>query len=57
MAKKKFDLNLVLSIIFAVISAFYMYPIAMVVFNSLKVETAISTNTAFALPTAETEGE
>ena len=54
MAKKKFDLNLVLSIIFAVISAFYMYPIAMVVFNSLKVETAISTNTAFALPTAET---
>ena len=54
MAKKKFDLNFVLSIIFAVISAFYMYPIAMVVFNSLKVETAISTNTAFALPTAET---
>ena len=54
MAKKKFDLNLVLSIIFAVISAFYMYPIAMVVFNSLKVETAISTNTAFALPNAET---
>ena len=54
MAKKKFDLNLVLSIIFALISAFYMYPIAMVIFNSLKVETAISTNTAFELPTAET---
>ena len=54
MTKKKFDINLLLSILFAVISAFYMYPIAMVVFNSLKVETAISTNTAFALPTAET---
>ena len=54
MTKKKFDVNLLLSIIFAVIAAIYMYPIVMVVLNSLKVETAISTNTAFALPTAET---
>ena len=31
-----------------------MYPIAMILFNSLKLETAISTNTAFALPSADT---
>ena len=54
MAKKKFDWNLLLTIIFAVICAIYMYPIVMVILNSLKVESAISTNTAFALPTAET---
>lgn len=54
MTKKKFDLNLFLSICFAVICAFYMYPIMMILFNSFKVETAISTNTAFVLPTAET---
>ena len=54
MTKKKFDINFLLSILFSVVAAFYMYPIAMVVFNSLKVETAISTNTAFQLPNAET---
>ena len=54
MTKKKFDLNFFLSLCFAVICAFYMYPIMMILFNSFKVETAISTNTAFVLPTAET---
>ena len=47
MAKKKFDVNFLLTIIFAVVAAIYMYPIVMVVFNSLKVESAISTGTAF----------
>ena len=54
MAKKKFDLNFFLTICFAVVAAIYMYPIVMVVLNSLKVESAISTGTAFALPSAET---
>ena len=54
MTKKKFDLNFLLTILFSLVSAVYMYPIFMVVINSLKVETAISTNTAFKLPTAET---
>ena len=54
MTKKKFDINLLLSIIFSLVAAVYMYPIAMVVFNSLKIETAISTNTAFDLPNAAT---
>jgi raffinose/stachyose/melibiose transport system permease protein len=31
-----------------------MYPIVMVLLNSFKVETAISTSTAFQFPTAET---
>ena len=54
MTKTKFDLNFLLTIIFSVISAVYMYPIFMLVINSLKLDNAISTNTAFALPTAET---
>ena len=54
MTKKKFDVNLLLSIIFSLVAAVYMYPIAMVVFNSLKLENSISTNTAFDLPNAET---
>ena len=37
MAKKKFDLNFLLTIIFSVVSAIYMYPIVMVILNSLKV--------------------
>lgn len=45
--------NRIISIIMAVVSLFYMYPIFMVLMNSLKVESAISTNTAFQLPTGE----
>ena len=42
------------TIFFSVLCVLYMYPIVMVVLNSLKVETAISTGTAFQLPTGET---
>ncbi|MBQ6948560.1 MAG: carbohydrate ABC transporter permease, partial [Firmicutes bacterium] len=42
------------TIFFSVISALYMYPIVMVVLNSLKQERFISTGTSFDLPTAET---
>ena len=38
----------------AVVSLLYVYPIFMVLINSLKVESAISTGTAFALPGADT---
>ena len=31
-----------------------MYPVMMIIFNSFKKETAISTSTVFELPTAET---
>ncbi|MBR2028026.1 MAG: carbohydrate ABC transporter permease [Oscillospiraceae bacterium] len=46
--------NAIWSVILGVLSIAYMYPIVMILFNSLKAERAISTNTAFKLPTAET---
>ena len=42
------------TIFFSVVCVLYMYPIVMVVMNSLKKETAITTATTFDLPTAET---
>lgn len=52
--KKKPGLGLLGTIFFTVLAALYMYPIVMVVLNSLKVETAITTASAFELPTADT---
>lgn len=52
--KKKPGLGLLGTIFFTVLAALYMYPIIMVVLNSLKVETAITTASAFELPTADT---
>ena len=46
--------NTLLTVFLALLSFAWIYPVIMILFNSLKVETAISTNTAFALPTAET---
>lgn len=54
MAKAKKSSNRFWSIIMTVVCVLWMYPIFMVLMNSLKVETAISTSTAFQLPTAET---
>lgn len=42
------------TIVLTLVSVLYMYPIVMVLMNSLKVETAITTAGAFSLPTAET---
>lgn len=49
MTKKK-SLSSIATICFTILAAIWIYPIIMVVLNSLKVETAISTSTAFALP-------
>lgn len=50
--------NKILKIIFAIlilaVAILYMYPIIMIIYNSFKVETAISTNTVFELPKADT---
>ena len=54
MKKKNHIISLLGTIFFSVLAALYMYPIIMVVLNSLKVETAITTSSAFELPTAET---
>ncbi|MBQ3616024.1 MAG: carbohydrate ABC transporter permease [Anaerotignum sp.] len=42
------------TVFFSIICVLYMYPIVMVVLNSLKKETAITTATTFDVPTAET---
>ena len=54
MKKKESGFNLLLTVILGVLCIAWIYPIVMIFFNALKLETAISTNTAFALPTAET---
>lgn len=54
MTKKKNLLNTLGTIFFSILAVLWMYPIFMVVCNSLKVERAITTADAFKLPTAET---
>ena len=51
---KKLNTNLVLTILFSIICIFHMYPVMMILFNSFKKESAISTSTVFELPSAET---
>lgn len=46
--------NRIWSVILTVVCLVYMYPIFMVLMNSLKVEDAITTNSAFMLPNSDT---
>jgi len=46
--------NTVLTVFLTVLSVVWVYPVIMILFNSLKLENAISTNTAFQLPAVET---
>ena len=52
--KAKHALNTVFTVVFAVLAVLYVYPVFMILINSFKVETAISTSTVFQLPTADT---
>ncbi len=54
MNKKNTAFNTALTVFLGVLCIAWVYPVVMILFNSLKVETAISTNTVFQLPTAET---
>ena len=54
MIKKNTLSDKLLSVFLMILSVLWIYPVIMILFNSLKVEQAISTNTAFALPAAET---
>lgn len=54
MKKKTKGINLVWTLLLSVLSLAYVYPIIMILLNSLKKETAITTSGAFTLPTAET---
>ena len=51
---KRSKLDTILTLVLGVLCVVWVYPVFMILFNSLKVESAISTNTAFQLPTAET---
>lgn len=54
MSKKRKIKNTFWTILLSIAAILWMYPVIMILLNSLKQERAISTNTAFALPTAET---
>ena len=53
MKKRTSVANTLLTVFLSILSAAWIYPVIMILLNSLKVETAISTNTAFELPIAE----
>ena len=53
MTRKKTVSNTVWTVVMTVVSVLYMYPIFMILMNSLKKETFITTSGAFQLPTAE----
>lgn len=53
-SSKSKALNNVFTVILSVLSVAYVYPIFMILINSLKKELSITTETAFVLPTAET---
>ena len=54
MKKKSKVVNVLLILVMAILALAFLYPIFMILINSLKDEMAISTNTAFELPTKET---
>lgn len=54
MTKKTTRINKMWTIIMTIVCLIYMYPIFMILMNSLKMEPAITTRSAFELPTANT---
>ena len=52
--KKDRRINTVLSVLFTILCIAWMYPVFMILMNSLKTERAITTSHAFELPNAET---
>ena len=54
MKKNNSFINIIFTVLIALVAIIYMYPIIMILFNSLKIESAISTNTVFELPKSDT---
>lgn len=54
MRKKKQVQDTVMVVFLSILALLYVYPIVMILFNSVKRETAITTSGAFTLPTADT---
>ena len=52
--KKDRRINAVLSVLFTILCIAWLYPVFMILMNSLKTERAITTSHAFELPNAET---
>ena len=52
--KKDRRINAVLSVLFTILCIAWLYPVFMILMNSLKTESAITTSHAFELPNAET---
>ena len=52
--RKQQSINSVITVIMLIVCVIWMYPILLIVFNSLKVESAISTNRIFELPIGNT---
>ena len=53
-SSKSKALNNVFTVILSILSLAYVYPVFMILINSLKQELSITTESAFVLPTAET---
>lgn len=53
MQKKQKLSNILLTVFLSVLCIAWVYPVVMILFNSLKLESAISTDTVFQLPTKE----
>jgi len=51
---KKKTVDVALTCIMTILALSFVYPVVLILFNSLKEETSISTNTVFSLPTTET---
>lgn len=54
MTKRSIRANRIWSVVLTIVSLAYMYPVFMILMNSLKIETAIATNSAFKLPNSDT---
>lgn len=54
MTETKKKTGIAASVILSILSILWIYPVVMILFNSLKVETAITTSGVFSLPTKET---
>ena len=54
MKKRSNAANLFLTVVFSLFCVAWVYPVVMILLNSLKKESSISTGTVFQLPTAET---
>ena len=53
MGKKKRMIDSIWVVLLSILAVLYVYPIIMILFNSMKKETAITTAGAFGLPTAD----